>query len=224
MKIWVKALVSITLVLVLLLSFGCTPGPAGPAGQKGPTGLAGSPGTQGPAGPKGPAGLEGPVGLQGPPGIYYSAGETIPPPPSYDVPSWPVIWVSVDPPNSGKREIDVVKITLKVPPNSKNDMVYKTVLGGHYGTTTFDSVTADADGNAVMSWPINRNITPGVTQYNAAGDIAGGYFRLTNTKADLSGQIEVDYPYTVTNQVGSTEAPYKTSPYPPKAPPYYTIK
>lgn len=231
MKVWMKVLVSVTLVMVLLLALGCTPGPAGPAGPKGPTGEAGLPGQQGPPGPRGPAGPQGPEGPLGLPGIFLTGTETAPPPTttapvSYDVPSWPVTWVSVNPPEIGQRENDVVTIVLKVPPNSKNDMVYHTVLSGGptYSTTTFDSKVADANGDVTMTWLINRNITPGYPQYKADGTLDGGFFELTNTKADLSGQIKVFYPYGISRQDGSTDPLYPKYTGTPATPPYYTIR
>lgn len=226
MKLWVKMLVSLSLIIALLLTFGCTPGPAGPAGPKGPTGEEGLPGTQGPPGAKGPAGPQGPPGPAGPPGIWLTGQEAAPPTTTaspYDVPDWPVTWVSVDPPE-GRRELDAVTVTLKVPPKSKCDMVFYTVIGSWYSTTTFPSMTADADGNAVMSYVINKNITPGYPQYKADGTLLGGYLELTNTKADLSGQIKVLYPYTVTRQDGSVDFSYPKYTGTIATPPYYTIK
>lgn len=228
MKVWMKALVSVTLVMVLLFALGCTSGPAGPAGAKGPTGEVGLPGQQGPPGPRGPAGPQGPEGPMGLPGIFLTGSETAPPPTttvtvSYDVPSWPVTWVSVTPPEIGQRENDVVTIVLKVPPNSKNDMVFYTVLGQFYSTTTFDSKTADANGDVTMTWLINRNITPGYPQYNADGTLKGSYFQLTNTKADLSGQIVVKYPYAIARQDGSLDPLYPKYTGTPVAP-EYTVK
>jgi hypothetical protein len=102
-------------------------------------------------------------------------------------------------------------------------MVYYTVLGQFYATTTFDSVIADADGNAVMTYLINRNITPGYPQYNPNGTLFGGFFELTNTKADLSGQIVVKYPYTVARQDGSLDPAYPKYIGTPVAP-EYTIR
>lgn len=227
MKIWVKALVSITLVLAILLTLGCTPGPVGPAGPKGPTGETGLPGPQGPPGAKGLAGPEGPVGLQGPPGIWLTGNETAPPPPvalSYDVPSWPVIWVSVDPPDKGNQDDETITVTVKVPPGSTTHIEYYTVLNATYSTTQFanNDQVADATGIVTMTYFINSNITPGVAQFDSTGFPKGGYILLTNIKADKSAQIKVYYPYTVTeNHI--TEAPYQTSPFPMGAPPFYKI-
>jgi hypothetical protein len=114
---------------------------------------------------------------------------------SYDDPDWPVYWVSIEP-EIGKREVDVLTVTLKVPPGSLCEMVYLTELRQRYGTTTFESVVADADGNAVMSWLINKNVTPA----NRAETLGG--LELTNTKVDGT-KIVVEHPYTVTRQDGS---------------------
>ena len=196
MKTWVKALVSITLILALMLSFGCT-GPAGPPGPPGPAGV-GTEGPIGPGGPPGPPGPPGPTGPQGPAGPAGPQGpaETgvIPAEPAigpYDDPDWPVKWVSIDPP-VGRRELDVVTVTLKVPPGSLCEMVYITHIRGRYSTTTFESVVADDEGNAVLKWSIHPLVTPG----------DGGGLELTNSKADGS-KIVIEYPYTVTRQDGS---------------------
>ena len=185
MKTWGKALVSITLILVLLLSLGCT-GPVGPAGTKGERGAAGPPGPTGATGATGETGPAGPPGPQGPPGT--GGGETVAPAGPvagpYDDPDWPVYWVSLDPP-----EINVsssITVTLKVPPGSLCDLMYITPLGTSYVKIAPDTVVADADGNAVitMNTPPPMGFTPGKAT-----------FELTNTKTDGT-QIIVTYPIT----------------------------
>lgn len=203
MKTWGKVVISITLIVALLLPLGCgpagpvgPPGPPGPQGPQGPMGSSGPPGKVGPMGPQGLPGAPGPPGPQGPPGP--SAEGAPPAEPTYgpyDDPDWPVIWVSIDPP-IGRRELDKVTVTLKVPPNSLCEMVYITEIRGRYGTTTFENVIADDDGNAVLSWVINRNVTPAKRNETLGG------LELTNTKPDGS-KIVIEHPYTVVRQDGS---------------------
>lgn len=184
----VKVLASIPLIFALLSSLSCGPaGPPGPEGPKGPIGEAGVSGPPGPRGSQGPQGPEGPVGLQGLPGITAivdsgadntTASVTGDPNDNLD---WPVIWVLIDPPIGGK---DVpVTVTLKVPPGSRCSLVYITPLGA-VSTSHPDDVIADADGNAVMTWTMNRYTTPA----------PGGKLQLTNTKTDNT-QIIVYHPY-----------------------------
>jgi hypothetical protein len=112
MKTWVKALVSITVILALLLSFGCT-GPAGPQGERGP---------MGPPGPQGLQGTEGPPGPVGTGTADTGAADTG----VGDNPDWPVLWVSIYPPSgeyvagSGAE----CTVTLKVPPGSLCDLTF----------------------------------------------------------------------------------------------------
>lgn len=199
MKTWVKALVGITLILAILFSLGCGPagpaGPQGPKGETGPVGAEGPPGPIGPVGPEGPQGPQGPVGPVGPSSSEDTETVTATAGDPYDDPDWPVQWVSIEP-EIGKREVDVVTVTLKVPAGSLCEMVYITEIRQVYGTTTFESVIADDDGNAVLSWLINKNVTPA----NRAETLGG--LELTNTKADGS-KIVIEHPYTVVRQDGS---------------------
>lgn len=188
MKTWLKALVSVTIILVLLLALGCGPaGPAGPAGLKGPTGPEGREGPIGPIGAAGPAGPEGPPGPQGPQGpnageITSTPGALVAGP--YDDPDWPVYWVSIDPPEL--HVSTTITLTFKVPPGSTNDLMYITPLGTRYVKIHPTPVIADENGNAVitMNTPPPAGFTPGKAT-----------FELTNTKTDGT-QIIVTHPVT----------------------------
>lgn len=196
MRTWVKVLVSITLVLTLMLSFGCTgpPGPPGPPGPQGEKGVAGPPGPPGPVGPQGPKGEKGDTGPQGPPGTGTAPADAAEPAQPaepagdpYDDPDWPVHWVSIDPPVGGANV--EVTITLKVPPGSLNQMQYVTITKGRYGSGRFDDVVADADGNAELRLVMHYMTAPG------EGSLEASYFELTNIKTDGS-KIVVKHPYT----------------------------
>ena len=186
MKTWVRALISITLILALLLSFGCA-GPPGPKGDTGERGPIGPEGPHGPVGAKGEKGDEGPQGPQGPPGTGAATTDGVAAEPAgspYDDPDWPVIWVSVDPtiitPNIW------ITVTLKVPPNSLCDLMYITPWNARYVKIAPDTVVADADGNAVikMASPPVQGLTSGDAK-----------LEITNTKTDGS-KIVVTYPVT----------------------------
>lgn len=190
MRTCVKALVSIIITFVLLLSLGCGPvGPAGPTGPKGPTGEAGLQGREGPPGPVGPAGPEGSPGPQGPPGIWITEADNLTPTATVEDPynnkDWPVIWVSIDPPVGGMSVR--VTVTLKVPPKSTCQMQYVSVGGYRWGTGRFSDVGADADGNAVMTLIMSANLALGLGQ---------GGLELTNIKTDNT-KIIVFHPYEV---------------------------
>lgn len=196
MKIWLKTLVGITLILSLLLSFGCGPaGPPGPQGPKGLPGEAGPAGRPGAVGPVGPAGPEGPVGLQGPPGpsavVSAGAGDNTTTAATtgdkYDNPDWPVYWVSIDPPVGGPNIL--VTITLKVPPRSLCQMQYISTSGNKFASGRFPDVVADADGNAVLKLVMHRDTLPG------PGEGGKGGFELTSIKTDGT-RIVVFRPYT----------------------------
>jgi hypothetical protein len=64
-------------------------------------------------------------------------------------------------------------------------MQYVTTLLGRYASGKFESVVADADGNAVLTLVMHYETTPGDK----------GYFELTNTKTDGS-KIVVTHQYT----------------------------
>ena len=187
MKTWARALVSITLILALLLSFGCgkagPPGPAGPAGvgTEGPAGPAGAPGPPGPPGTQGPEGPQGPAGPQGP-GAGTADAADAPVAVSYDDPDWPVTWVSIDPPEISKEIL--VTVTLIVPPGSTCELMYITAWAGRYAANQFPTVVADADGNAVLKLVMSSHFTTGT---------AG--LELTNTKTDGS-KIVILHPVT----------------------------
>ena len=113
MKTWGRVLVSITLILALLLSFGCT-GPPGPPGPQGPAGE----GTEGPLGrpgPVGPRGPEGPAGPPGPPGPAGTGGAAATGDP-YDDPSIPILWISITPETETAPAGTELTVVLKVPP------------------------------------------------------------------------------------------------------------
>lgn len=106
---------------------------------------------------------------------------------SYDNLDWPVIWVSIDPPEGGKSV--VVTVTLKVPPGSLCQLQYITTLGGRYDSGKFPDVIADKDGNAVIVDEMSYKTTPGPE----------GYLELTNIKPDGS-KIVVTHPYTTVDK------------------------
>jgi len=195
MKTWVKAMISITLILTLLLSFGCA-GPPGPAGQDGAPGPKGDRGEIGPAGPPGPVGPqgdpgpEGPRGPEGPPGqpctgvapTDEAPTETVGSP--YDDPDWPAIWVSVEP--TTVTYDTLITVVLKVPPGSLVDLMYVTPLGAHYTKRRPDLVVAPDDGNVeiTLTSPTEPGLTPG-----------DAHLRLLSTKPDGTS-IVVTYPIT----------------------------
>lgn len=200
MKTWVKALVGISVILVILLSAACAgpqgpagpAGPAGSAGPKGPTGDQGLPGPQGLQGPQGPPGLTGPPG-GGDSGTSTPSTETpsTPVTPStpttgdpYDNQDWPVIWVNIDPPEGVAGAGTKVTVTLKVPPGSMSDLTFINPGTGTRSRNKPTNVVADADGNAVLGpWDIHTNA--------AAGEAT---LELTNTKTDGT-KIIVTHPY-----------------------------
>jgi hypothetical protein len=196
MKTWVKALVSITLILVLLLSFGCgkagPPGPEGPAGvgTEGPVGPVGAPG---PPGPPGPAGPEGPAGPAGPEGPAAGTGDAADAPAAntYDDPDWPITWVEIlfngvssDPPEAPVLTSNSVQVTLKVPPGSQSDITILLPKTLTRDSRKAEPVVAGDDGNVVLGpWVM--------CSHTYLGE---GFLELTNTKADGS-VIVIKYPF-----------------------------
>ena len=193
MKTWVKALVSITLIITLLLSFGCagSPGPAGPAGPQGERGLIGPTGQVGPPGPKGnlgPEGPQGPVGPQGLPGTGAAPADGAAAEPAgspYDDPDWPVLWVSVDP--TTVTADTLITVVLKVPPGSTCDLIFITAWGTRI-TDRKESEVADANGDVVIELMTHSGSL-------APGDAT---LELTNTKTDGTSII-VTYPVTASH-------------------------
>lgn len=178
MKTWGKILVSITLVLALLLTFGCGPaGPAGPPGPPGPTGPAGPPGPQGPTGPVGPSGppglqgSAGPPGPQGPPGDSATAdtdgaaaepdgAAAAPAGDPYDLPDIPIIWESIEPPEAVAGVPTLVTFKLTVPPNSLVSIAFVTPSGA-VSNYSYAEAMSGADGKITLSWETHQHHTAG---------------------------------------------------------------
>ncbi|RJO60174.1 hypothetical protein C4544_05960 [candidate division WS5 bacterium] len=156
-------------------------------------------GDRGPMGPPGPTGPEGPAGPAGPPGPAGSgsSGETTTTTPStpttptgdtgdpYDVSDFPVIWVSIEPP-SGEFPAGsgaLITVTLKVPPGALCEIIHINAVTGTRSSAKPDSVIADADGKAVLSWNPSTQA--------AAGEAT---IELTVTKTDGT-KIVVNHPY-----------------------------
>ncbi len=196
MKTWVKALVSVTLLLALLLSFGCA-GPAGPAGPEGPAGPAGSSGPPGPIGLQGDPGSVGPQGLEGPQGPAWSEDGTAAVEPvgsPYDDLDWPVEWVEIicngevveAPIEAPVLEGNSWQVTLNVPPGSQSAIVVLLPQTGTRDGHMPDPVVAGDDGIAVLGpWVM--------TSHTYLGE---GFLELTNIKADGS-IIVIEYPFSL---------------------------
>ena len=98
---------------------------------------------------------------------------------------WPVIWVSIDPPEGISGEGTGVTVTLKVPPGSLCDLTLIAPETGTRSSAKPEKVVADADGNAVLAWNIHVNTKVGEAT-----------LEVTNTKTDGTSII-VTHPYTM---------------------------
>jgi len=168
MKTWCKALVAVSLILSILSLIACAPaGPPGAQGPAGPKGPTGDPGEPGPPGIQGPMGPPGPVG---PPGPGGEAGDTTTPAETpattttgseYDDPDFPVIWVSVEPPEGVSGAGTEVTVTLKVPPGALVSLHFFNPVTGTDSRNRPPDANADADGNVVLTWAIHTNAAVG---------------------------------------------------------------
>lgn len=180
MKTWVKALVTISVILAILLTFAC----AGPPGPAGPAGPEGSKGDRGPQGVPGPEGLQGPVGPPGPQGpAGTSSTETTPSTPQtpvagtpYDKPEIPILWLSVTPEPAvfGTEET----VVAQVPAGSVVDltMIYQVGIRDFRSAAAKPAVvTAPADGIVTLKWtPVRETNLPGDGAIELAVTLPGG--------------------------------------------------
>lgn len=105
----------------------------------------------------------------------------------YDDLTWPVQWVSIDPPEGiNGAELTVV---LKVPPSSVNELTYSSEVlyrPGQFGK--FPTVVADKDGYAELRLVLHYRTAP------PPGSHWPGELELTNTKIDGT-KIVLKHPY-----------------------------
>ncbi|RJQ36257.1 MAG: hypothetical protein C4555_07705 [Dehalococcoidia bacterium] len=102
----------------------------------------------------------------------------------YDNPDFPVIWVSVDPPEGVGRDSTTVTITLKVPPGALCSLHFFNPVTGTDSSRRPADVVANADGNAVL----------GPWEIHGAAQAGEATLQLTVTKIDGT-QIVVTRPY-----------------------------
>jgi len=104
----------------------------------------------------------------------------------YDNPDFPVIWVSIEPPEGvGDAETEVT-VTLKVPPGAYCELTFLNPNTGTRSSRKPTPVVADANGNAVLGpWRLHQNAHAGV-----------GTIEVTVTKADGT-KIVVTHPYVL---------------------------
>ena len=129
-------------------------------------------------GPVGPQGLEGPPGT----GAADTGDTTIT---VGDVPDFPVLWVSMDPPSGeyASGSSAEITVTLKVPPGAQVELHFFNPVSGTDSSRRPDIANADADGNIVLKWIIHENA--------AVGEAT---MQVTVTKTDGTSII-VDHPY-----------------------------
>jgi len=175
--------------LILTLSNGQTidagnvVGPAGPQGIPGPQGLKGDPGPQGPPGTSAITG-----DTNGTDTTTPSSDTTTPSTPSssggsYDNPGFPVIWVSIEPPEGVSGAGTEVTVTLKVPPGALVSLHFFNPVTGTDSRNRPPDTNADTDGNVVLTWAIHTNA--------AVGEAT---LEVTVTKTDGT-KIVVTHPY-----------------------------
>jgi peptide/nickel transport system substrate-binding protein len=102
----------------------------------------------------------------------------------YDDPNFPVLWVSIDPPEGvGDAETEVT-VTLKVPPGALCELTFLNPNTGTRSSRKPTPVVADVNGNAVLGpWRLHQNAHAGT-----------GTLEVTVTKTDGT-QIVVTHPY-----------------------------